>query len=80
MKLLADEAIAAYREFITKMHGIAPNRVLMDEDTARRFKNELLIESLYQNPHPLTLEQVTFHGMRLVVDPHAIGIEVAYAR
>lgn len=80
MKSLTDEALAAYKEYLRDTMGKAPNRVLMNEDTARRFKDELLIECLYQPKHPLTEEQIIWNGMRLVIDPWADGIEVALAR
>ena len=80
MKLLMDEATTAFKEFVRNMHGIAPNRLLMNADTAGRFKDELLIAYLYQDPHPLASESIFFHGMRLVEDQNASSIEVAYAR
>lgn len=80
MKFLMDEAVTAFREYMRDTAGRAPNRMMMTEDTAKRLRDELLSQHLYDDPHPLTLEQVIFHGMRLVVDPNAVGIEVGYVR
>jgi hypothetical protein len=77
---LSEQATKAFKEFVSNMHGIAPNRLLMNAETAKRFKDEMLIQCLYMDPHPLLGEKVFFHGMRLVEDANAVGIEVAYAR
>lgn len=77
--MLITEVLRAQREFLTKMYGTLPNRVLMNEEKALIFKDELRDLNKYDNfSTPET--QFIIHGMRLVIDPWVAGIEVAYAR
>lgn len=75
-----DGVLRAQREFIRdKM--IAPNRVLMTQADADKLRDELQTISQYGGDHNhLPEHRVFVHGMRLVIDPWAQGIEVAYAR
>jgi len=77
---LSNQAVQAFKDYVRATNGRIPNRVLMNSGDTERFKNEILISCLYETPHPLVNQAIIFHGMRLVTDDNADGIEVAYAR
>lgn len=79
MTSLTADVVKAYKDFI-RHTGMAPNRMLMNEETSDSLKSEILWGYLYEAPHPLSNEKLIFYGMRLVIDPWANGIEVALAR
>jgi len=74
------DVMKAQREFLSKMYGIVPNRLLLKPDDANALKDELRAMNRYQNIDDMVVESWFVNGMRLVEDPFAIGIEVAYAR
>lgn len=74
---LTRAADVAFREFVSKMYGVVPNRLLMTSGNAELFMDEILTMSHYQMPD---LKVVVYRGMRLVVDDNAVGVEVGYVR
>lgn len=80
MKIM-DEIERAYRDYIEKMHGVAPNRLLLTERDGERFQAACeplapFVNRNYTEPVKTTI----YKGMRLVIDENADGVEVAYAR
>jgi hypothetical protein len=74
------DVMKAQREFLAKMYGIAPNRLLLKPDDANALKDELCAMNRYQNVDDMVADGWFVNGMRIVEDPFANGIEVAYAR
>jgi hypothetical protein len=83
-----DEVAKAYREFISKMYGVAPNRFMLTHEDALAFIDELRPQLRHMdipedpdfNCTGGNYTKVIYMGMRLVVDPHAVGVECGYVR
>lgn len=74
------EVLKEQREFVKRMHGIAPNRVMLNLENAEILKDELRAMTTMPNLGALPLHRWVVHGMRVVEDPWAVGAEVGYVR
>lgn len=80
---MISEVMKAQREFLTRMYGVAPNRLLLTPDAASALKSELRAMNRWTDDDAfgaMVKEGWFVNGMRIVEDPFAVGVEVAYAR
>ena len=83
-----EQVYKAHRDFLARVSGLAPNRFMMTYEDALAFLDELRpqFSGMDIPPDPDfhntggNYTKIIYMGMRLVVDPHAVGVECGYVR